>query len=150
MRRCLAFALAVAAASVGASCDLLLQPGIGAREPPPEPLAIATSAIAPDGDETLFGEMQVVGPCLTLLIRDGNAAGPSVLPIWPAGFSAVGGEGKGIRLTGPMELAEDAVNSERLELHGEYVDVAPADASVPPGCERYRLFLVGRVRNVAT
>ena len=150
MRRCLAFALAVAAASVGASCDLLLQPEFGAPEPTPEPLPIATSAFVPDGDETLLGEMQVVGPCLTLLIRDGNTAGPSVLPIWPVGFSAVGGEGKGIRLTGPMETANDAVNSERLELSGEYVDLAPADASVPAGCERYRLFLVGRVRNVAT
>jgi hypothetical protein len=147
VRRCLAFAVAVAAASVVASCDLLLQPE---PEPPPEPLPIATSAAAPDGDETLLGEMRVIGPCLTLLIRDGNTTGPSVLPIWPVGFSAVGGEGRGIRLTGPMELAEDAVDSERLELHGEYVDLAPTDATVPAGCERYRLFLVGRVRNVAT
>ena len=150
MRRCLAFALAVAAASVGASCDLLYQPTIGGTPPPTEPLAIATSAIAPDGDETLLGEMQVLGPCLTLLIRDGNKAGPNVLPIWPVGFSAMGGHLNGIRLTGPMDTANDAVNSERLELHGEYVDVAPADASVPAGCEGYRLFLVGRVRNVAT
>jgi hypothetical protein len=150
VRRCLAFALAVAAANVGASCDLLLQPEFGAREPPPEPLPIATSAFVPDGDETLLGEMRVVGPCLTLIILNGNTAGERVLPIWPVGFSAVGGEGHGIRLTGPMELAKDAVDSERLELHGEYVDPAPADASVPAGCERYRLFLVGRVRNVAT
>jgi hypothetical protein len=150
VRRRLAFALAVAAASVGASCDLLRQPGIGAPEPRPEPLPIATSAVAPDGDEALLGEMRVVGPCLTLLVLNGNSAVESVLPIWPVGFSAVGGEGRGIRLIGPMELAEDAVNSERLELHGEYVDLAPADASVPAGCERYRLFLVGRVRNVAT
>lgn len=150
MRRCLPFALAVAAASVGASCSLLQQPTIGGPPPPSEPLAIATSTVAPDGHETLLGEMQVVGPCLTLLIRDGNTTGPSVLPIWPVGFSAKGGEGKGIRLTGPMETANDAINSERLELHGEYVDVAPTDASVPLGCERYQLFLVGRVRNVAT
>jgi len=94
--------------------------------------------------------MQVTGPCLTLVIRDGNSAGPRVLPIWPLGFSAKGGEGEGIRLTGPMETANDAINSERLEIHGEYVDAAPVDAIVPVGCEHYRLFLVGRVRNVAT
>jgi hypothetical protein len=122
-----------------------------ARTPdrPTEPLPIATSAVAPDGDETLLGEMRVVGPCLTLLILNGNTAVERVLPIWPVGFSAVGSEGRGIRLTGPIELANDAVNSERLELHGEYVDLAPSDASVPAGCERYRLSLVGRVWNVA-
>jgi hypothetical protein len=48
-----------------------------------------------------------------------------------------------------METANDAFISERLELHGEYVDAAPPDASVPVGCEHYRLFLAGRVRNVA-
>jgi hypothetical protein len=48
-----------------------------------------------------------------------------------------------------METANVAINSERLELHGEYVDVAPADAIVPSGCEGLRLFLVSRVRNVA-
>jgi hypothetical protein len=93
--------------------------------------------------------MQVLGSCLTLLIRVGKAAGPNVLPIWPVGFSAMGGRQKGIRLSGPMETANVAINSERLELHGEYVDVAPADAIVPSGCEGLRLFLVGRVRNVA-
>ena len=146
----LPFALAIAAAIVGASCSLLQQPTIGGPPPPSLPLAIATSAVAPDDAETIFGEMQVIGPCLTLVIRDGNTAGPSVLPVWPTGFSAKGGEGKGIVLTGPMEPTNDAINSERLELHGEYIEVAPADASIPQGCEHYRLFLVGRVRNVAT
>jgi hypothetical protein len=150
VRRCLAFALAVAAASVGTSCDLLRQPTIGGPPPPSTPLGIATSAVAPNDAETIFGEMRVIGPCLTLVIRDGNTAGPSVLPIWPVGFSAKGGEGEGIRLAGPMEPTNDAINSERLELHGEYIDVAPADASIPRGCEGHRLFLVGRVRNVAT
>ena len=150
MRRHLRLAVALAAAGVVASCGLLQPHVIGGPPPPSEPLPIATSAVVSDGDETIFGEMQVVGPCLTLLIRDGNTSGPSILPIWPVGFSAVGGEGKGIRLIGPMETAHDALNSERLELHGEYVDIAPADASVPIGCEQYRLFLVGRVRNVAT
>ncbi len=94
--------------------------------------------------------MQVAGPCLTLLIRDDNTQGPNVLPIWPLDFTAKGGEGQGIVLAGPMEPVDNALNSERLELRGEYVDVAPADAIVPQGCGHYRLFLVGRVRNVAT
>lgn len=149
MRRRLPVALAIAAASVGASCDLLLPRTVGGPPPPSSPLAIATSAVVPDGDETLFGVMRVDGPCLSLLTLDGNNAGPSVLPIWAVGFSAKGSEVEGITLTGPMETAIDAVNSERLELHGEYVDVAPADTIVPQGCGHYRLFLVGRVRNVS-
>jgi hypothetical protein len=150
VRRCLTFALAVAAAGVGTSCSLLYQPIIGGPPAPSSPLAIATSAVDPQVDETLLGEMQVIGPCLTLLIREGNTAGPNVLPIWPVSFSAKGGEGQGVILTGPMETAGNAMDSERLELHGEYVDVAPRDASIPVGCEHYPMFLVGRVRNVAT
>jgi hypothetical protein len=94
--------------------------------------------------------MQVIGPCLTLLIREGATDRPNVLPIWPAGFTAVGGEGRGIRLVGAIPPAGDAMNSERLELHGQYVDKAPADAKVPDGCDDYQLFLVGRALNVAT
>ena len=94
--------------------------------------------------------MQVVGPCLTLLIRDGVASGPSVLPIWPIGFKAKGGEGEGVILTGPLGIAHDAINSERLELHGGYVDFAPPDAIIPADCDEYRLFLVGRALNIAT
>lgn len=150
MRRFLPIVLGIGVASLGTSCGLLQQPTIGGPPEPSAPLPIATSAVAPDGDETLFGEMQVVGPCLTLVLRNGNIAGPSVLPIWPDGFSAKGGEGVGIRLTGPMGTANEALNSERLELHGKYVDLAPADTRVPLGCAQYRLFLVSRVRNVAT
>lgn len=149
MRRRLPVALAMAAAGIGASCSLLQGPSIGGPPAPSTPLAIATSAVLRGQGEKLLGEMRVVGPCLTLFIWDGTTAGPSVLPIWPAGFSAKGSEREGVTLTGPMEPSNDAINSERLELHGEYVEVAPADASVPAGCEHYRLFLAGRVRNVA-
>jgi hypothetical protein len=93
--------------------------------------------------------MQPLGPCLTLVIREGDHEGRSVLPIWPLGFAAKGGEGKGWLLTGPMEPTGDALNSERLELRGAYVEIAPADATIPAGCETYPLFLAGHVRNVS-
>jgi hypothetical protein len=94
--------------------------------------------------------MRVVGPCLTITVRNGNSAGPSILPIWPVGFAAKGGEGEGVRLTGPLGTASDAVDSELLELHGQYVDSPPADAVVPADCADYPLFLVGRALNIAT
>ncbi len=134
-------------AGLGASCSLL-SPAHHAAPRPSAPLPIATSAVAPEREETIAGEMQVKGPCLTLLIRDATTDGPNVLPIWPIGFSAVGGEGQGIVLKGAIPPSNDAMNSERLELHGEYVDTAPPDATVPAGCETYRLFLVGRVLNI--
>jgi hypothetical protein len=152
MRRCLLVVLAIAAASAVAACSLLQWGTIGGPPPPSEPLPIALSAVAPDpaGDETIFGQMQAIGPCLTLLIRDDHSTGPTVLPIWPVGFSALGGEGVGIILRGPMDPTNDAINTERLELHGAYVEAAPPDAVVPAGCEHYRLFLTDRVRNVST
>ena len=94
--------------------------------------------------------MRVVGPCLTIEIRDGTQAGPTILPIWPIGFTAKGGESEGVVLKGPLGVANDAINSELLELHGQYVAAAPPDAIVPPDCANYRLFLVGRALNIAT
>ena len=52
-------------------------------------------------------------------------------------------------LKGAIPPSNDALNSERLELHGEYVDKPPEDAHVPEGCGDYRLFMTSTVRNIA-
>jgi len=122
---------------------------IGAAPPPSSPLPIPTTAARPATDTEIQGQMNVVGPCLTLVLDGSGVSQPFVLPIWPVGFSAKGGEGEGIVLEGSMPPSNDAINSERLELHGEYVDQPPADAEVAPECADYQLFLVGRASNIA-
>jgi len=121
------------------------------RVPYPEtPVPIPVSAMPPNGETTINGEMRVEGPCLFLLQRDRARGDPDVLPIWPVGFAAKGAADEGVLLTGPLGMAKDAVNSELLELHGAFVESAPPDAVVPPACVGFRLFHVARALNIAT
>jgi hypothetical protein len=93
--------------------------------------------------------MHLDGPCLFLVVREGDDFGPDILPIWPVGFAAVGGMEYGILLTGPIGKAKNVSNVELMEIHGQYIDKPPADAVVPPDCLKYPLFLVGRVANIS-
>jgi len=121
-------------------------------EPPietPRPFALPTTAAEAAGDQGIQGEMRVIGPCLTILVVRNNAAGPTILPIWPTDFRAEA-TGDYMRLIGPLSVpTNDAVGAERLELRGELIDQPPADAVVPPDCADYQLFLVGRASNIA-
>lgn len=91
--------------------------------------------------------MRVEGPCLTLQIAKGTSDA-AILPIWPTGFTAKGDESEGVLLTGSLGTAHDALISERLQLHGQFLDEPPADTTVPAACGDYHLFLVGRALNI--
>ena len=94
--------------------------------------------------------MEVIGPCLTIRVRSDGEGVQRILPIWPIGFEAFGGEGRGVVLRGPLGVpTSDAVNSELLELNGDYVDVVPDETVVLPECAAYRMFLVEQALNIA-
>jgi hypothetical protein len=138
-------ALALAGVGVVSSCSLVSQ--LGGRNSI-EPIAIPTSTATPSTDEIVFAMLQDDGACLFVTTIKGNNQGPSILPIWPKGFTAKIGPRARELYSGPgQEKNALAVASELMELHGEYVDTAPADAVVPPECAKYPLFLVGRVFN---
>lgn len=138
-------ALALAGAGVVSSCSLVSELGGRHRI---EPIAIPTSTVAPRTDEIVLALLQDDGACLFVTTIKGDVQGPSILPIWPRGFTAKIGPRTRELYSGPGEEKNAiAVASELLELHGEYVNTAPADAVVPPECPKYPLFLVGRVFN---
>jgi hypothetical protein len=114
-----------------------------------EPFAIPTSAVEPHADGIVFATFQNDPLCFSVYTIEGTSQGPTILPIWPKGFTAtIGPRGSRQLYSGPgQEKNAFAVESERLELHGDYVDTAPADAVVAPECAKYPLFLVGRAFN---
>lgn len=123
------------AACLGASCSLL-QPADQAS-----PFPIPTTSVTQSGDETLFAWMQKDEACLFLAPRDDTEQW--LLPIWAEGFSATIGP-RGSFLLYPVPLTEVGPIgiSELIELRGEYIETAPADAVVLPECAKYPLFLV--------
>jgi hypothetical protein len=129
------------AALLGASCSLLGGPfgGGNASEPFPIPTTIET----PKTSETLRAYMQFDGPCLDLLPIVGNALGPTLLPIWPSGFTAVTGPRTLLLFPAPTTGLGPIGPSEIMELHGQRIDTPPADSVVLPECAKYPLFLVG-------
>jgi hypothetical protein len=95
-----------------------------------------TTIATPKRDEVLSASFGIRGPC-AILSRSGK---PELLPIWPRGYTAVSG-GMYFLLT-PPDGSQDVADSERMEVHGEYIDSPPADAVIPPECAKYPLYLV--------
>jgi hypothetical protein len=113
-----------------------------------QPIAIPTSNVMPRPVEVIVAEMRDDGICLYMTGIEGTSRGRDILPIWPRGFSAEVGPRTRQLYSGPgQESNAFAVGAEKIELHGEFVDVAPADAHVSPECTKYPLFLVGQAFN---
>jgi hypothetical protein len=136
-------AMALAGAGVVSSCSLNMG-GQGSIEP----IAIPTTTVTPRASEIVFAELRHDGVCLYVITIVGDRPGRSILPIWPKGFSAKIGP-RTLQLYSGLGQENNAfvVDAERMELHGEYVDTSPPDATVPPDCTKYPLFLVGQVFN---
>jgi hypothetical protein len=128
------------AASLGASCGLL---GGGFGGDAPAPFPIPTTKDTQTTSETLRAYMQFDGPCLNLLPIEGNALGPTLLPIWPDGFTAVTGPRTLLLYPAPSTGLGPIGPSEIMEFHGKRIDSPPADSVVLPECAKYPLFLVG-------
>jgi hypothetical protein len=128
-------------AFLGASCSLLGGPfgGGGASAPFPIPTTKGT----PTTNETLRAYMQFDGPCLYLLPIEGNTLGPTLLPIWPNGFTAVTGPRTLLLFPAPITGLGPIGPSEIMELHGQRIETPPADSEVLPECATYPLLLVG-------
>jgi hypothetical protein len=123
------------AACLGASCSFL-QAGDQAS-----PFLIPTTTVTQTGDETLFAWMQKDEACLFLAPRDDTQQ--RLLPIWADGFSAtIGPRFDFLLYPAPLTEFGPIGISELMELRGEYIESAPADAVVLPECAKYPLFLV--------
>ena len=123
----------------GASCSLLFpNPAVET----PTPVAIPTTAQAAAADDEVLGMMRFDESCLWLEQRDGQR----VLPIWPRGFSAMTASRFTI-LEGPVTNAPNVVGAELINVEGEFVDVPPADATIPVECLGSPLFHVATVAN---
>jgi hypothetical protein len=147
MRRSIAvLVIALAGASLGSSCTLLQQRTSGGGGFI-EPIAIPTSTEKPAAEEIVFTELRDNGSCLYVVTIENNRQGSDVLPIWPTGFHAKVGPTARYLYSDTNQEIPFVVDSERLELHGQYLDSAPEDAVIPPGCVGLRLFLVGTAFN---
>lgn len=105
------------------------------------PFPIPTTTVTQSGDETLFAWMVKDGACVFLSPRDDTEQ--RLLPIWADGFRATIGPRIDFLLY-PVPLTEVGPIgiSELMELQGQYIETAPADAVVLPECAKYPLFLV--------
>ncbi len=131
----------LAVAFLGASCSLLRGPFNGGDNAS-APFPIPTTTAASTADETLRAYMQFDGPCLYLLPIEGNNLGPTRLPIWLDGFTAVTGPGTLLLFPAPSTGLGPIGPSEIMELHGQRIESPPADSVVLPECAKYPLFLV--------
>jgi len=131
----------LAAAFLGASCSLLGGPFGGGNASTPFP--IPTTKETPIRTETLRAYMQFDGPCLNLLPIEGKSLGPTLLPIWPNGFTAVTGPRTLLLFPAPSTGLGPIGPSEIMELHGQRIETPPADSVVLPECAKYPLLLVG-------
>ena len=138
--------LAALGGVVVSSCSLLQQATTGGGGSL-EPIAIPTSAVRSDADEIVFAELHDDGSCLFVFTIEGTHQGPSILPIWPIGFNAKIGPRARLLYSAPDQEIALVAGAERMELHGGYVESAPADTVIPAGCVGYRLFLVREVFN---
>ncbi len=148
MHRFAIIGLVLVGACLAAACGLLEGRGFGGVAL--RPIEIPTSAFRPDGDQTVFAELRNDEHCFYAVTMEGNTPGDNLLPIWPAGFSAKVGPTTRLLFAGPGQEADAFVaGSERMELHGQYVDAPPADTLIPPGCSGTRLFHVKQAFNRA-
>jgi hypothetical protein len=136
------FAVGLLAVTLLASCQLILGPTTGGREPP-KPFPIPTTAQVVDGDDVVTGMMRYEEPCLFLETRDQRR----VLPIWPAGYNASSGSMSLLLRNGPNDVKVFAAGAETLELHGSIVDVPPPDTIIPVVCAGTPLFQVREAFN---
>ena len=140
-RRHIALTFALAGAVLLTSCSLLRQQTMLGDETP-KPFALPTTTATPKRDEVLpVASFGIRGPC-AILTMSGK---PELLPIWPKGYTAM--SGPMYFLLTPPDGSQDVVDSEMMEVHGEYLDSPPADAVIPPECAKYPLYLVSKVIN---